>query len=285
MSRVTPGRGRRRGETRRRLARAAPGRSGPTWSDGGDQLRGATPPRRRPCGSACSTTTARETRHQLTEHILGIWHGALPGVRAGPALRLPGRRPVGPRAGAAVQPAQAAARPLRPGRQRASSPTTRRSSATTPATPGRARRTVDSRAVRAAQRGRRTTTSTGATTAGRARRWRDTVDLRAARQGLHRSCTTGSPSTCAARTPGWPRPRSTDYLRDLGVTAVELLPVHQFVSEPRAGRARAGQLLGLQHDRLLRPARGVLLRRATAASRCTSSRQMVKALPRGRASR
>ena len=31
---------------------------------------------------------------------------------------------------------------------------------------------------------------------------------------------------------GLATPAVVDYLRDLGVTAVELLPVHQFVSEP-----------------------------------------------------
>ena len=43
------------------------------------------------------------------------------------------------------------------------------------------------------------------------------------------------------------------YLNQLGVTAVELLPVHEFVPEgPLVGRG-PDQLLGLQHDRLLRP--------------------------------
>ena len=62
-------------------------------------------------------------------------------------------------------------------------------------------------------------------------RWRDTVIYELHVKGFTR-CTTGCPSSCAARTPGSaPRP-SIDYLRDLGVTAVELLPVHQFVTEP-----------------------------------------------------
>ncbi len=43
-----------------------------------------------------------------------------------------------------------------------------------------------------------------------------------------------------------------DYLPRLGVTAVELLPVHHFVRRAAPGRARADELLGLQLDRLLR---------------------------------
>ena len=39
-------------------------------------------------------------------------------------------------------------------------------------------------------------------------------------------------SSCAAPTPAVAHPAVTGYLRDLGVTAVELLPVHHFVSEP-----------------------------------------------------
>ena len=44
------------------------------------------------------------------------------------------------------------------------------------------------------------------------------------------------------------------YLKDLGVTAVELLPVHHISDESLPRRARPAQLLGLQHDRLLRAA-------------------------------
>ena len=45
-----------------------------------------------------------ETRHQLTEQTLGIWHGALPGVDARHALRLPGRRALGARRGLRFNP-------------------------------------------------------------------------------------------------------------------------------------------------------------------------------------
>ena len=39
------------------------------------------------------------------------------------------------------------------------------------------------------------------------------------------------PSRCAAPMPGWPAPRSPEYLGSLGVSTVELLPVHTFVDD------------------------------------------------------
>ena len=49
-------------------------------------------------------------------------------------------------------------------------------------------------------------------------------------------------------------PAAIDYLRDLGVTAVELMPVHQFVHDSYLVGSRPRELLGLQLDRLLRAA-------------------------------
>ena len=49
------------------------------------------------------------------------------------------------------------------------------------------------------------------------------------------------------------------------MTAVELMPVHHFVARPPPGRAGPHQLLGLQLDRLLRPARRVRDRRPRPA--------------------
>ena len=50
------------------------------------------------------------------------------------------------------------------------------------------------------------------------------------------------------------------HLLDLGVTAVELLPVHQSVPEAFLAGRGPDQLLGLQHHRLLRAARRLLRR-------------------------
>ena len=60
------------------------------------------------------------------------------------------------------------------------------------------------------------------------------------------------------------------------MTAVELLPVHQFFSEPAAGRAGPGQLLGLQLARLLRPAQR-LRASGDRGQQVTEFKRMVKA--------
>ena len=170
-----------------------------------------------------------ETRHRLTERSLGIWHGARPRDRARPALRLPRGRAVGARAGAAVQPAEAAARPLRAGDQRRAG-----------AGPGdlrlHRRRPRDARLPRlgrqgAAQRGRRRPASTGATTRRSRRRWRDTVIYELHVKGMTK-LHDRVPEPLRGTYAGLATPPVVDYLRDLGVTAVELLPVHHFLTEP-----------------------------------------------------
>ena len=73
-------------------------------------------------------------------------------------------------------------------------------------------------------------------------------------------------------------PAIIDHLKGLGVTAVELLPVHQFVNDSHLVEQGPVQLLGLQHDRLPGPAQRLLQRRARAVSRPPSSRAWCKAL-------
>ena len=63
-----------------------------------------------------------------------------------------------------------------------------------------------------------------------------------------------------------------EYLQSLGVTAVELLPIHHIADEAHPRRPRPHELLGLQLDRLPRAARAVRRDRHAAASRCASSR-------------
>ena len=89
-------------------------------------------------------------------------------------------------------------------------------------------------------------------------RWRDTVLYELHVKGftaLHDRVPEEQRGTYA----GLGSPAVVDYLRDLGVTAVELLPVHQFFSEPALLERGPDQLLGLQHDRLLLPRRGLQL--------------------------
>ena len=65
------------------------------------------------------------------------------------------------------------------------------------------------------------------------------------------------PETLRGTYAGLAIPASIDYLQKLGVTAVELLPVHQFVHDRRCVERGPAQLLGLQLDRLLRAAQRV----------------------------
>ena len=62
-----------------------------------------------------------------------------------------------------------------------------------------------------------------------------------------------------------------EHLLSLGVTAVELMPVHQFVHD-RALEERALELLGLQLDRVLRARRALRDALADPAGRTSSSR-------------
>ena len=67
--------------------------------------------------------------------------------------------------------------------------------------------------------------------------------------------------------PGYPRalrgtyaglghPAIIEHLKSLNVTAIELMPVHQFCTTTAAGPG-AAKLLGLQHVRILCPARPI----------------------------
>jgi isoamylase len=72
--------------------------------------------------------------------------------------------------------------------------------------------------------------SPGATTAPD-RPWHETVIYELHVRGFTQAASRGPRRACAAPSPGSQR-RSIDYLKRLGVTAVELLPVHAFVDEP-----------------------------------------------------
>ena len=67
----------------------------------------------------------------------------------------------------------------------------------------------------------------------------------------------GIPEELRGTYAGLAHPAAIEHLHALGVTAVELMPVHQFVPRPPPRRAGAAQLLGLQLDRLPRAAQRV----------------------------
>ena len=179
------------------------------------------------------------------------------GRRSGPALRLPGRRAVRTGRGAEAQPEQAARRPVRPGP--AGGPRPGRGRLRSRPGPARAAGPPRQRAVRAPLGGRRQCVPLGRrpapshAVAGDGR-------LRAARQGLHRPPPgrAGAPARDLrrARAPG--RRRAPAGARRHGGGAAAGAPLRQRAAPAAAG---AHELLGLQHRRLLRPARGVLLER------------------------
>ncbi len=218
-----------------------------------------------------------ETRHQLTEHTLGVWHGQIPRRAGRAALRVPGQRPVGPTARAPLQPRQAAARSCCPGDHRRGPARTRAPPPRRPGRPARRPERARLRRVDAPERGRARRLRLGGRhpaahlVAGHRR-------LRAARQGLHpapqRDPRAPARHLCGARQPHRDPlsagPRSD---RDRAAAGAPL--------RDRAARRRArdAQLLGLQLRRLLRAARRLQLG-GDRGQQVTEFKQMVKDLHR-----
>ena len=182
-------------------------------------------------------------------------------MRPGHPLRTARRRPVGPGSRAAV---------LRPPKC-CSTPHARaitgaynwgagrvRSRPRTTQAPHRRRPTAP-RHVHARRRRPTPGRSTGATTARPRTPLAETIIYETHVKGftmLH----PGVPEEFRGTYAGLAHPAAIEHLTDLGVTAVELMPVHQFVQDAHL-REGPAQLLGLQLHRLLRPARRVLRRR------------------------
>ena len=80
------------------------------------------------------------------------------------------------------------------------------------------------------------------------------------------------PERCAAPTSASPPSRRSAISRSLGVTAVELMPVHHHADEWHLVQKRPAQLLGLQHAVVLRA--GSALRRVERrrSRACANSR-------------
>ena len=188
------------------------------------------------------------------------------GRRARPAVRLPRARPLRPARGPALQSEQAAHRPVCPRDQRRG----RLERADLRVSPRQSHRGPDPRraqlgARHAQVRGRRRSLRLG-------RRSRARTCPGARRSSTRRTSRASAcaiptcPRSCAAPISAWPASRSSSTCESLGVTAVELLPVHQFVDDKFLLDKGLTQLLGLQLDRLLR-ARRRATPAATAASR------------------
>ena len=176
-----------------------------------------------------------ETRHVLTEQSLGIWHGALPGVRPGQRYGFRADGPWDPERGLRFNPAKLLLDPY-----------TRAVSGdfvTDPAIFGfeagddlRATSTHHVRDERdsAPYVGRSVVVHDDFDWSGDRKigaRWRDTAIYELHVKGftaLHDRI----PEELRGTYAGLGHQVVTDYLRDLGITAVELLPTQQFASEP-----------------------------------------------------
>ncbi len=169
-----------------------------------------------------------ESQHRLTEQSLGIWHGALPGVAVGTRY---GYRVEGPWAPEAGLRFNAHKLLLDPYAQAVSGELT-----PDPAIYGFLVDSPDqiSRLDSAPYVPRSVVVHDdfdwGEDTPPR-RRWRDTVIYELHVKGMT-ALHDRVPEELRGTYAGLATPAVIDYLLDLGVTAVELLPVHEFVSEP-----------------------------------------------------
>ena len=162
-------------------------------------------PRRRTAGSIRRPSGASP----LAERTGSVWHGYVPGVGPGTALRPTRRRPVPARAGSRRHNSQqAAARPVRPAASPAASRTTRPCTATS-VTRAAARHDHRDSAPYVPRRRWSPTDDlpVGSTTTARMCRGRRPCRLRAAREGLHPAAPWPCRRSCAARTPDSPTPR------------------------------------------------------------------------------
>jgi glycogen operon protein len=169
-----------------------------------------------------------ETRHQLTERSLGIWHGALPEIAPGTRYGYRVDGPWDPEQGFRFNPHKLLLDPY----------ALATSGTITPEQPLFGYDFADPTQPDAHDSAPYTARSVvvdpsfdwGDDTPMR-RRWRDTVIYEAHVKGmtqLHDRVPEHLRGTYA----GLATPAVVDYLRDLGVTAIELLPVQQFFSEP-----------------------------------------------------
>jgi glycogen debranching enzyme GlgX len=231
MSCVTPGTWRHPGET----APVWPGRTWPLGADWGAEATNfaVRSPEATAVWVCLFDEDDRETRHALTEVSLGIWHGMVPGVAAGTRYGYRVDGPWEPEMGLRFNADKLLLDPYAraisgdlthdpaifgydvrsPGRR------SRRDSA--PYVPKGV--VVNDPRFDWGDDQRPYT------------RWRDTVIYELHVKGMT-ALHDRVPEHLRGTYAGLATPPVTDYLRDLGVTAVELLPVQQFVSEPHVLR-------------------------------------------------
>ena len=108
--------------------------------------------------------------------------------------------------------------------------------------------------------------------------YHETVIYEAHVQGPDAAPPGRSPRSCAAPTPASAHPAMIEHLHDLGVTAVELMPVHQFVTDTRWSAQGLTNYWGYNTIGFFAPHNAYSLVRAARASRCRSSRRWSRTL-------
>ncbi len=227
MSRVTPGTWSRRGET----AAVWPGRTWPLGADWGEESTNfaVRSPEATRVWVCLFDDDDAETRHELTEVSLGIWHGAIPGVVPGTRYGYRADGPWQPELGLRFNADKLLLDPY--GRAVSgelvhdpaifgfdvAAPAVRDGRDSAPYVP----KSVVHHDAFDWNDDRRPYT-----------RWRDTVIYELHVKGMT-ALHDRVPEHLRGTYAGLAAPAVIDYLRDLGVTAVELLPVQQFVTEPK----------------------------------------------------
>lgn len=225
MSGVNPGLWKYDGET----APVWPGRNyplGATWSEESTNFAVHAP--QATAVWLCLFDDEAEERFPLTEHSLGIWHGALPGIAPGTRYGFRAAGPWDPERGLRFNPDKLLLDPF----GRAVSGTVTPDPAIFGYVHGspEARSDLDSAAYVGRSVVVRDDFDWGDDVPLR-HRWRDTVIYEMHVKGMT-ALHDRVPEHLRGTYAGLATPAVLDYLNDLGVTAVELLPVHQFVSEP-----------------------------------------------------
>ena len=209
-----------------------------------------------------------------------VWHGYVPGSAArARSTACACTAPTRPSAGTAATRASCSSIPT-PRRSGARSTGSSRCSATSPgdrATPTCSIDQRDSAAGVPKGGGRRRRVRLGRRPAARDALARDD-HLRGRTCAASPSCTPRCPEALRGTYAGLAHPAAIEHLTTLGVTAVELLPVHEFADDGFLEDRVAAQLLGLQHARLLRARAALRERRARPGAQVAEFKAMVKAL-------